>query len=813
MGTAAGAGNLATATMQRLQDAAMRGLGRFGRGGDKRVSKSAQSSLEAIGLAGIGYGSTDEELADWEDRLWHDQDDYLEPAQREWQQHLHYVANEQFIAYHRERRGWIPRRAVPWRIRASYNVCQKAVNVRVGRLTENKPTVSVQAATADLADVEKAEYKQSLFWYLWETLRLHYAVVRARRWATKCGAGFLKVGWDPDGGLTFPVTVKKPRYETVLAPPTDPTTGQPIPGAEPAEQQVYTGQVDEFYVDAKGNVIGPVEEWEQDPDTLERRKVRHSQPEECDTYTEGQVTVGVRSPFNVRYDKYVDDPSDSWYVQDAEILPASKIIAALPGIEDKLRDARPASEDEKTVQWSGLNGAGVVGSAISRAESRRGEPRSDVLHGQIDREYLVRETYIFPRNKFLKRQWGPKGALLVTVGGVLVHKAALPEWAIQATPFIQLSDIPEEGNHYSKSFLRDVVPLQDDINRSRSQMAERSALLSRLLLGAPQNHGISFKLMSGMPGVLVTYRTPQHVPTPLSLGNADPATKDFYESSLEAVQSVASLNDASTGKLPSAGIAAKAIYALQYADERSIAEASTLQDIALKKLAVAMDWVTRVEYTAARKIRIVGEDQGFLAEREILPEHLDSDVDYFFTPGSMLSKQKEAVKNELLELRSQGLIDDATVKKFLSSAVPDAFRESYNLQEAHARRMLSDALEGAPDGEQPTPIQPNPWDDAGVHRMIIEEFLLSAKWDATPQQQKQVIMQLWQAYALMQQQQQMAMQSAQAPQPGAQPGAQGQLGAQQQQPFEGAQGASALEQQATQAMQQPAPPGSTPPGQ
>jgi hypothetical protein len=49
------------------------------------------------------------------------------------------------------------------------------------------------------------------------------------------------------------------------------------------------------------------------------------------------------------------------------------------------------------------------------------------------------------------------------------------------------------------------------------------------------------------------------------------------------------MNDASTGKLPSAGLAAKAIYALQYADEQSITEASALQDTALKQLAEALD--------------------------------------------------------------------------------------------------------------------------------------------------------------------------------------------------------------------------------
>jgi hypothetical protein len=167
---------------------------------------------------------------------------------------------------------------------------------------------------------------------------------------------------------------------------------------------------------------------------------------------------------------------------------------------------------------------------------------------------------------------------------------------------------------------------------------------------------------------------------------------EFYQSSLAAASDLGNMNDASTGKLPSAGFAAKAIYALQYADERSISKTSTLQDESLKKLAFAIDAVTRAEYKEARKVRISGEDRDFLVESEILPDQLDTDIDYYFTPGSMLSKQKEAVRNEMLALRDAGMIDNATCRKFIATAVPDVFRTSNDLHEAKARRNLNDIL-------------------------------------------------------------------------------------------------------------------------
>jgi hypothetical protein len=199
-----------------------------------------------------------------------------------------------------------------------------------------------------------------------------------------------------------------------------------------------------------------------------------------------------------------------------------------------------------------------------------------------------------------------------------------------------------------------VIPLQDDINRSRSMRAERIAPQSRLLLWAPANHGMNVKALGGMNGVLVTTRSQAHKPEVLNLGTGDPGDPRVRAGLDRRGRGSRQHERRVTGKLPSAGLAAKAIYALQYADEQSINEASTLQDIALKELAEALDQITRVEYPDARKIRLVGEDRAFMVEHEISPDDLKADVDYTFTPGSMLSRQKESVKNELLELLQAG---------------------------------------------------------------------------------------------------------------------------------------------------------------
>lgn len=798
---------MAPSLRERLRGAVRAGLGQADRPAGKGTTIARASGLvnelEMLGINTVHFGSSDEDLAEFTDKLWEEQNDPVAERQKEWLQIEHYVANEQYLAYHRGRRDWIIRRSVPWRIRSTYNISSKCVELRVQRLTENKPAISVQAATVDRGDVDKAEYKQTLFWGLWEKLSLHKRIVGVRTKATLNGSGFLKVGWDPDAGVECPETKKRVKMVTLDKPVIDPGTGQPAIGPDgqaiTKPTPTYEG-IEEYYVDAKGNDLGVVEQLVPDEDNPgEQKTIRVPVPDGCEIYPEGEVFVDERRASNIRWDRYVDDIKESWYVQDSEVMPGFKIVQIYgEEIFAVLKDASPATEDDKLTYRSALMSREAA--ATDGSSDRSYKPRSsEEKFGSLDDEYVVRETWIYPQSPLLKKLWGREGCKVVTIGGKLASKSALPEWARKKRNFIRFIDLPEEGNHYGKPNMRDVLPLQDDINRSRSQISERGAIESRLILGAPQNHQMNLRLLGGMPGVLLTYRDAAHAPQPINLTQQGNGASQFYQDSLAAASDLGNMNDASTGKLPSAGLAAKAIYALQYADERSISKTSTLQDESLKELAFAIDAVTRVEYKESRKVRLTGEDREFLVESEILPDQLDTDVDYFFTPGSMLSKQKEAVRNEMLALRDAGMIDDATCRKFIATGVPDVFRTSNDLHEAKARRNLQDILRR---GEQP---EADPWDNPDVHLNVYTEYMLTRKWKITGEEEKAKITQLWQAFSLMKQNNEAAAAAAAAPPPAPGSGGKPPIGAPPSSDGGIPAGAQDLEGKATKAQTAPEP--------
>jgi hypothetical protein len=193
-----------------------------------------------------------------------------------------------------------------------------------------------------------------------------------------------------------------------------------------------------------------------------------------------------------------------------------------------------------------------------------------------------------------------------------------------------------------------------------------------------------------------------------------------------------------------------------------------------------------------------------MVEQEIGPDALIVDVDYHFVPGSMLAKQKEVIRNEMLTLYEAGLIQGHEVRKYLATSVPDVFRRSYDLQEARAKRVLHKMI------KENAQHQPMPFDDPQVFMAVFQEFMLSHKWDGLPQQTQQLLLQTWQGYAVQHQQQQMQQMQMQAMMAQATGGGAGGTPAKQSKP-QGAEspeepvvrGAQDMERRATGSMQPP----------
>ena len=703
--------------------------------GKKAIRESLEESeeLQQASIWMVGMGDKDEKIVEWTNELWAAQDFSLFDNIKEWTRNLLYCQNHQFVEWNNNRRRYMRTPTVKDRIRSINPVLPKVVNYRTNILTQNKPSVKVNAATMSPQDVEKAQYLSDLFNYHWLDKNIHKLIIEARLWAAKCGSGFIQTLWDENAGNKVPTTKYIP-FEVPQPPIMVETPMGPIPQAQPPLQTYKEAYV--IIGEDGQEIYSPVEEEvpdEQDPTkvTLKRMPI----PDRCPLLPEGDVRLRVLGPYEVRF-QYGRPLRDSWYYQVGRTLTGLEIVMEYPESEEVLKTCNDSLNSDSISDWRSLL------SDVNYTPSYTGY--SAASQRISDKKYFVLETWIFPKNELLRELWGDRGCKIITIGDKILSKEPLPQWALNDLNITQIIEIPEEGNGYGKSLCRDLVPIQDDINRMQTLMLEREFARSRPLLAALRGGGLEAAAVSGAPYNMITYKSVAHKPEILNFANSgSPGLDSFYATLSSNMYNLASMNEASQGRLPAAGIAAKAIYALQYADKESFAMTSNLQDESLRDLARSIAAICREEYTDLRKVRIVGDNGEYLLESEISPEHLDTNADYYIVPGSMLAINRESVKNELITAVQAGIpIPPDVQMRALDSGAPDAFRESYDPQVAHAKNVLHRIVRKGETG-----IQPEPWDNAQVHMHVLGTFLLDSQSLAIPERRQEVA-RLWQAYAM-----------------------------------------------------------------
>ena len=693
--------------------------------------RAVLAKLEAAGLQVVGRHSQPEEIEKWQEALWTAQNHRLLEIERSAEQMLLYDAGRQFRTFNRRLGIWV--QANPNGPQYSrYNVFAKAVTVRVARLTANKPTLTVQAATTSMDDVDRVTYRRNLFWHIWRRHNLHSKIRRSRRGATLAGAAFLKVTWNPDAGEEQAATKMFRAYQTVEVHERD-EFGQPIevaPGVYLARTEEQPVGWEEQYVDKAGNPLGPVYLRKPSPDREgEFVDERQDPPEGTAFYREGDIAFANRTLWNVRWDWHTDDIAESWYVQDQDTLPLSHVLRLYPEALDILPQAQVADTDARVGEDLGLLASPLV-TPLGSQPGRR-----------MEKAYVVRETWIFPKDEHTRALWGPHGAIIVTVGEKIVGKPRpLPEWARKQCPFVHFVHVEEAGNHHGRPVLRAIIPAQDRINRSIVRKDEREALDSRVLISVAKGAQLQVQPIPGLP-VTALVHPPQQPPQPLNLGTGpSAATAQNYADARAAAADIGSINDASQGRA-APGTAARAIFALQYADEKSVQETSTEQDEALNRLGRIIDAVCSVEMSDGRQIQIVGEDNAYMTDARLEPKHLSGDVDYAFGAGSMLAETREAVINSVLALKNEQLIDPAEALVRIESAGPESMRGTVSKQRSAARRLL-DAIRQDP-ANAPEPL---PFHDPAQFANVLQEYMLGHAFDLESEEVRAAVLQRWQRY-------------------------------------------------------------------
>jgi hypothetical protein len=163
----------------------------------------------------------------------------------------------------------------------------------------------------------------------------------------------------------------------------------------------------------------------------------------------------------------------------------------------------------------------------------------------------------------------PEGGMFTIAGGEVVQGFEGWPYDHNQYPISKIDNSPT-GKFYTTSIVEDLIPLQMELNRSRSQLIESKNKMSKPQLAAEKG-SVDAKKITSEPGLVVEYNPGFSPPTPLPLQNLPSYVTEEINRLYDDMADISGQHEVSNGSTPPGVTAATAISFLQEQDESLIA--------------------------------------------------------------------------------------------------------------------------------------------------------------------------------------------------------------------------------------------------
>jgi hypothetical protein len=339
-------------------------------------------------------------------------------------------------------------------------------------------------------------------------------------------------------------------------------------------------------------------------------------------------------------------------------------------------------------------------------------------------EVLVLEVWIKPGGVALF----PSGGLITVVGEHVVQIKDGYPYKHMEYPFSKLEHMPS-GKFYADSIITDLIPIQRQYNRRRSQLVEAANLLGKPKLVAPRG-SVNAAQITSEPGQVIFYTPGFDRPTALDLPNIPAYVMNEIQQLQQDMDDMAGQHEISRGQNPSQVTAATALSFLKEQDDTKLAGTIESLEIGMEKLGRHILSHVVQFWTTPRLVRVVGADQTFDAKKYSAKD-IGSNLDVRVEAGSALPQSKAAKQAFVMDLLKGGWIPPEKGLEMLEIGGVERVYEDYLVDVRQTQRENMRML----DGEQ---VPPNDYDNHQLHIEIHNKFRKGQQYEALPQELKEV---------------------------------------------------------------------------
>lgn len=326
----------------------------------------------------------------------------------------------------------------------------------------------------------------------------------------------------------------------------------------------------------------------------------------------------------------------------------------------------------------------------------------------------VKEVWIKPNG----HKDFPKGGLLTIVNEQVVQAVEKWPYPFPEYPFYKYNAMPT-GGFYSDSIIVDLIPVQKEYNKKRSQSIEIMNTMGKPKV-LYQQGSMDPRMITSEPGQSIPYRAGYEPPIPMN-GSEVPAS--FVNELTQLVQEfddISGQHEVSRGQTPNSAISSgTAIAYLQEQDDAKLTSQVASIEAAIELLGKHHLYLVSEFWNDDRVIKVTGRNDTFEAihwKQNMLKGNMDVKIQ----TGSALPFSKAARTALLTEMMQNGFVDPQSgmemlnfggLDKVLDVALVDkrqAMRENLRMAAA-PEKMLALLLTPAPGpNNEPPQAVPHP---------------------------------------------------------------------------------------------------------
>lgn len=401
----------------------------------------------------------------------------------------------------------------------------------------------------------------------------------------------------------------------------------------------------------------------------------------------------------------------------------------------------------------------------------------------------------------------PNGGMVIMVGDIIVdyYDEGIP-YDHEMYPFSHLHHIKTE-RFYRASIIEDLIDLQRDYNKLRSQIAESRKKMAKPQLMAPQGSVVASKITNEI-GTLIEYRQGMEPPQPMPMQTIPQYVLQEVEYIKADFEDISGQHEVSKGQTPTGVTAATAIAYLQESDDSFILPTFKAIESAYGSIAKQTLKLCSQFWDIPRTVKVIGKDEVFSIE-QLSGADLVRGTDIRVEPGSSLPVSKAARQALVMDLMmnfpqdvpaSTGLEmmeigADTKLMDILKGSERQAKRENIRMKRLTVDNLeqydqmwteqMNSAGHGLDGAEMPIdpmtgmPLEPpllvpvNDWDDHDVHIEQHNAFRRTQEFEALAEEIKTLFQSHVKQHESARQQKQLEQMLSQIPTDGSTPGVSG----------------------------------------